>query len=150
MWRNVSAPYLLAWTHHGPPRLGCRFNFSCQRDCGGRQGGGGEVWAQRGPSVLASGSLPWELSFTTKLWAYLGLKSKIKVQDIRWQDRPPRQTPSPPRHRKHSACCFTNQSWAGCHHHSPGAVKEVVAGPQERVCHGLWESATVCHLGGCR
>ena len=44
----------------------------------------------------------------------------------------------------------TNQSWAGCHHHSPGAVKEVVAGPQERVCHGLWESATVCHLGGCR
>ena len=105
MWRNVSAPYLLAWTHHGPPRLGCRFNFSCQRDCGGRQGGGGEVWAQQGPSVLASGSLPWELSFTTKLWAYLGLKSKIKVQDIRWQDRPPRQTPSPPRHRKHHACC---------------------------------------------
>lgn len=43
----------------------------------------------------------------------------------------------------------TNQSLAGCHH-CPGAVRELVAGPQERVCRGLRESATVCHLGGCR
>ena len=122
MWRNVSAPYLPAWTHHGPPRLGCRFNFSCQHDCGGRQGGGGEVWAQRGPSVLASGSLPWELSFTTKLWAYLGLKSKNKVQDIRWQAGPPRQTASPARHRRRRAC--------SCHWPALGRLSP----PQPRGC----------------